>query len=180
MEIWKPIPNYEEKYAVSSLGRVKNIVTGKILKPYYNDHIRYEKVKLYKGEHAETHKIFPVHRLVAYAFLGDMPTEGMQINHKDGCRRNNSVENLEWCTPSENIRHAYAMGLYDEGKDRMAESKMKPVKQFTKDGVFIKEWRSLTDAAKALNLDVSNICNCCKGLIKSTGGYKWQKSNSEL
>ena len=180
MEVWKPVPNYEEKYAVSNLGRVKNIVTGRILKPYYNDHIRYEKVKLYKGEHAEYRKMFMVHRLVASAFLGDMSVYGLQVNHKDGCRRNNKLENLEWVTASENLKHAYAIGLFDEGKIRANEAKMKAVKQFSLDGTFIKEWRSMTEAARSLNLDISNISNCCKGLIKSTGGFKWAKSNSEL
>lgn len=178
MEIWKPVVGFEEKYAVSSLGRVKNIVTGKLLKPYYNDHLRYEKVKLYKGEKAEIRKIKFIHRLVASAFLGDMSTHGMQVNHIDGNRRNNRLENLEWCTASENIKHAYRTGLFDEGKIQSAKKRSIPVEQLSMDGVLVKTWDSMSDASRGLGLDVSNISNCCKGIIKSTGGYKWRKTNS--
>lgn len=179
METWKPVPGFEEKYSVSDLGRVKNTQTGRILKPYYNDNLRYEKVKLYKGEHAEIRKMFFVHRLVAYAFLGDLSKKGLQINHKDGNRRNNSLDNLEWCTSSENLKHAYAIGLFDEGKIRSDKAKMKPVVQLSMDGEPVRTWQSMSEAARTLGIDVSNICNCCKGIIKSTGGYKWKKLNSE-
>lgn len=62
------------------------------------------------NEHGEKH--FPIHRIVAAAFLGEPDDPSLVVNHKDGMKTNNRVENLEWCTNLENMRHSRAMGLH--------------------------------------------------------------------
>lgn len=91
-------------YSVSSLGRVRRETTrtcakaGMILKPGMRG--RYLRVSV-------NHRSVSVHRLVAEAFLGPCP-EGEQVNHKDCCKTNNRLSNLEYVTPVENVRHARA------------------------------------------------------------------------
>ena len=59
---------------------------------------------------------------------------------------------------------------------QLIETNRRPVKQCDMNDEFIKEWYSMSEAARSLNINVSNICNCCKGLVKSAGGYKWRKA----
>lgn len=104
-EMWMPIVGYEGIYEVSNFGRVKSNKFGKerILKPY--DCHGYREVDLRLNNKS---KRFRVHRLVAVAFIPNQnPEIKTFINHKDGNRGNNHVDNLEWCTQSENVEHAY-------------------------------------------------------------------------
>ena len=101
-EIWKSIKGYEGHYFVSNLGSVKtnnHYGSGKdaILKPA-KDNKGYLRVSLTKDKILKTYK---VHRLVALAFI-ENPNNKPYVNHIDGNRANNHVENLEWVTPSEN------------------------------------------------------------------------------
>ena len=98
------------------------------------------------------------------------------MNHIDGDKLNNAASNLEWCTQSENQEHAYKMGL--NGPEKANEKTRKKVLQINEDGAVIKEWESMSDAARALGLQVSNISHCCNGRIKRTGGYKWSLDTS--
>jgi len=107
-EIWKDIIGYEGIYQVSSHGRIKRIkpgkgaVVGRILK-ICPDTNGYAQLNLYnEGEinHVQ------VHRLVAQAFL-TCPSGNHQVNHKNGDPLDNRVSNLEWVTPSQNLKHAY-------------------------------------------------------------------------
>jgi len=107
-EIWKDVVGYKGLYQVSSLGRVKRIGRGKgaqagrILRPM-RDGAGYFQVVLYRGG-KRTAKM--VHRLVLEAHVGPAP-EGCEVNHRNGAKTDNCVENLEWVTRSENMRHAY-------------------------------------------------------------------------
>ena len=113
-EVWKDIAGYEGKYQVSNLGRVrslqyhntKGIVRIGYLKPA-TDGCGYLRCTLSKNNKLTT---FKVHRLVASAFI-DNPNNLPQVNHKDGDKQNNNVDNLEWCNNSQNQLHAYANGL---------------------------------------------------------------------
>ena len=118
-EIWKPIPNFEGLYEVSNLGRVKALKRKKNCNRgwgWIKEHImkqttansEYYRVPLTNKEHLK--KYYLVHRLVAQAFIPN-PNNLPQVNHKDGNKSNNCVNNLEWITREDNIKHAYKMGL---------------------------------------------------------------------
>ena len=169
-EIWEWIEGYEGKYQVSNLGRVRSvdrwranrsngyIQKGQILKANL-DH-GYERVNLYKNGKM---KHCRVHRLVAQTFL-ENPFGKEQVNHIDGNKRNNRLDNLEWCTPKENNQHAI------DNKLKSLESSNKEIYCFQNG----KTYKSLTLAAKELGLYKSNICKVCKGKRKSTGGYTFK------
>ncbi len=113
-EIWKDVVGYEGLYEVSSLGRVKSLpkMAGVRWQPekqssIFTDKHGYCKVNLYKNN---THKQCYVHILVATTFLSNVENKP-QVNHIDGNKSNNSIENLEWCTAKENVLHAYSIGL---------------------------------------------------------------------
>lgn len=112
-EQWKPVVGYEGLYEVSNLGRVRSMfsyysrggVCVKILKLTQS----YGYLTCGLRKHG-VWKNFGVHRLVAEAFLPN-PEKYTQINHKNGLKYDNSVDNLEWCTQKQNVRHAISTGL---------------------------------------------------------------------
>lgn len=83
---------------------------------------------------------------------------------KDGNKLNNNVDNLEWVTYSENMLHAYDIGLL----------KRKQVLMSTKNGKPLLVFSSLREASRELNIYISSISECCNGKRKTAGGYKWQ------
>lgn len=121
LEIWKDVQGYEGRYQVSNLGNVKSLKdnTGKPrekLRSLATDKLGYKKVDLYrKGDKPKTHL---VHRLVAKAFLPN-PENKPMVNHKDSNPSNNHIENLEWCTQSENIIHGYREGNIKPTRHRL-------------------------------------------------------------
>ena len=94
-ELWKPIPHEDGRYMVSSHGRVKNVQTERILKPYVGDRAGHLRVDLSSSRHY-------VHVLVAEAFIGPRPP-GQEVCHGDNNPTNNHVENLRWDTRSKNV-----------------------------------------------------------------------------
>ena len=106
-EEWKPIEESNNIYSASNMGRIKNNITGNVLKPI--DFSKgYKKVNL----HLENGKRLTrqVHRLVAMAFIPN-PENKPEVNHKNGNKSDNRVDNLEWVTSEENRKHAYDTGL---------------------------------------------------------------------
>lgn len=182
-EIWKDIDGYTGLYQVSNLGNVRklrfiNNMTNKekvfLITPKLIN-TGYYKVMLYKGGKWEN--AF-VHRLVAAAFI---PNEAgrPQVNHIDGNKTNNVVTNLEWCTQSENNRHAYRTGLRSApatGRFGADSYKAIPVEMLDKDtGKVICRFGSLIDAAKYVGAKKScHICSCCKGKLKTAYGHGWR------
>lgn len=171
MEEWKNIKNYEGLYQVSNKGRIKALprtwkcTNGgtrsheEIILSQANGTKGYKLVHLSKNGISKTYK---VHRLVAEAFIpntNNLP----QINHKDECKENNSVENLEWCTNEYNNRYG----------NRILKSS-KAVYQYSINNELIKKYNSVSDAARLNNYNsIGNISNCCLGLKKTYKGYKW-------
>lgn len=122
-EIWKDIPDYEGYYQVSNLGRVRSLDRTLTLTSRGATYSRTKKgcvlaPSLQRGYYFVSlyRQLKPfriaVHALVAQAFIGDRP-KGFQVNHLDGNKLNNSFDNLEYCSPKENTRHAHATGLCD-------------------------------------------------------------------
>ena len=113
-ELWQPIAGYDD-YHISNYGRMKSFCKGKvkILKPSINGQ-GYLTVGLTKDG---KQKPFRINRLVALAFIPS-PNAKPQINHIDCHKLNNYVENLEWVTARENIKHTYDMGLAPKGQER--------------------------------------------------------------
>lgn len=121
MEMWKEIPGTEGQYQISNYGKVRTVKTGRVLTPAIDER-GYERVCLFKYDRERRYK---VHRLVAITFIPN-PDNKPQVNHKDGNKRNNFVDNLEWVTNEENMRHANATGLR-EGHQRFCESRKKRI-----------------------------------------------------
>lgn len=106
MEIFKEIQGFEGLYEISNLGNIKNVIKNKLLK--FGKHNQgYLQVSLSKNNKKTT---FKIHRLIAIYFI-DNPNNYKIINHVDGNKLNNSIENLEWCTSKHNNEHAYKLGL---------------------------------------------------------------------
>lgn len=108
-EEWRDIEGYNGKYQISNYGRIKSFYnkTPRILTPFLVRCTGYLACVLrLQGKRGER----DIHRLVAKAFIPN-PDNKPQVNHIDGCRWNSVVSNLEWCTPSENTKHAYDLGL---------------------------------------------------------------------
>ena len=126
-EIWKDIVGYETKYQVSNFGRVrsldryplfkdgrKRLLKGKVLKPV-KDHNGRLYVKLSNNENVRKNK--SISRMVATAFLGSPEDVLLEVNHIDGNPLNNHIENLEWTTRQENMKHAVDNNLFRTGED---------------------------------------------------------------
>lgn len=173
MEEWKPVPGYEGLYEVSDRGRVKSLARktnnqyGKediILSPgWVHNKNGYLFVHLCKDGVRER---FLVHRLVALVFIPN-PFNLPMVNHKDENPQNNSVENLEWCGADYNIN-------YGNRTYRAVFKKSIPVFQYTKNGVFVKEYRSAVEAERETGICSQNISKCRAGKLPSAGGYIWK------
>lgn len=103
MEKWKDIADYEGLYEVSCRGNIRNKKTLKVLSNKSNSYVV---VNLTKNGIS---KNYNAHRIVAEAFI-DNPLSKKQVNHINGIKNDNRIENLEWCTPSENVNHSWRIG----------------------------------------------------------------------
>lgn len=163
MEIWKDIPGYE-KYQISNLGNFKK---GKQkLKTHKNKRNGYIYIAVYNGKY----KLFRVHKLVAQLFIAN-PENKPFVNHIDGNKENNKIENLEWCTQKENVKHAIEVLKVDYSKG-IEKTHLKSQKKIIRsDG---KTYNSIKEAKKDLNNEHAHIVEVCQGKLKKTCGYGWQ------
>ena len=168
-EIWKDIEGYEGKYQVSNLGNVKSLSylgTGKekLLKPFKTED-GYLFIGLNKNN---KRKFYKIHRLVAQAFI-DNPNNYPIINHKDENKRNNNMNNLEWCTIKYNIN-------YGTATKRRSEKLFKPIYCLELD----KYYKSVTQASEELKIKQANISAVLNGRFKQTKGYTFRYANQVL
>ena len=157
---WREVKEYSN-YEVNQLGEIRHKKRQKILKPRDNNGgYQYVNFKI-NGKNTN----FAVHRIVANAFIPN-PNGYTEVNHKDYNKKNNCVDNLEWVSSSQNKQHSY---LKQENK----KSRGKAVNQYTKEGIFLKTFNSVSDAAKELGCCVAAISNCCLGRTKTSQGFQW-------
>lgn len=180
-EVWKNIDWIELSgdYQISNIGNIKNKTTGKILKPYLGKY-GYYLLTLRNKNHKTVN--YRVHRLVAQAFIPN-PENKPEIDHINTIKTDNRVENLRWVTKTENCNNSLSLKHLKEkmsdgrnymcGRYGVLHPNSKPVLQLDLDGNFIREWDCAADVERELGICASNIRNCCKGNIKSVGGYKW-------
>lgn len=168
-EVWKTIEEYP-RYSVSNQGRVRNNKTGKIIKPFRIG----SKGQQYYAVDFYPKKSVRVHRLVAKAFISN-PESKREVNHIDGNKLNNSVDNLEWVTGSENCTHAYNV----LGRKKFYGSSNHNSKKIMRieDG---KVYGSLAEAVRDLNLSGhSDLSECLHGKRKEVAGYHWRFVDEE-
>ena len=176
-----PVIGFEE-YLVSPNGEVFSCKTNKTLKLQKMTN-GYLFVALRKNG-----KTFQktVHRLIAEAFIpnkNNLPC----VDHIDGSRTNNNVNNLRWCTQQQNLTYLIAtkrrkIAQSNEicklkvrfGKQRNnAVNQDKPVIAVNSNGEYFGSWNSIRDAGKNTGIDYSSIAKCCRGKYKTAGGLRW-------
>lgn len=161
-EIWKDI-EFDKNYKVSNTGKIYSVRSNKI--------INGEKTKKGYIRVALTNaKRYLVHVLVAQTFIPN-PENKEQVNHIDGNKQNNCVENLEWTTQSENMKHAYKLGLQRHRKSGEIYN-ARAVVQLDLDNNYIREWDSISEAQQTLK--INHIWSVCKNERNQCGGYKWK------
>ena len=163
MENWKTIENVTN-YEVSDLGQIRNTKTNYILKGRLSKS-GYLQVSLTDKE-TKKQKNYYIHRLVAIYFLENLDNK-REVNHKDGNKLNNNVDNLEWVTPSENQKHRQKI----LGKTKTSQRK---IGKFNKNHVLIEEYSSIVDAAKSFGKSRVNIDNALQGKQKTAYGFIWE------
>ena len=160
MERWSSIPNTH--YSISSEGRVRNDETNKI-KSMDATSDGYHKVDLYSNGKRTSVR---VHRLVAEAFIPN-PNELPQINHIDGNKENNNINNLEWVNNSQNMIHAYRTGLATPHPTYGMRGHKNPNGGRKGIPIFCVEtnqtFSSAAEAEQITGIPDSCICDCLKG-----------------
>jgi hypothetical protein len=172
MEEWRDAVGYEGYYQISSHGKVRSISSGNEMS-IFSDNRGYQRVALRKNGFQ---KKIRVHRLVCISFLPN-PDNKPFVNHKDGNPSNNNIENLEWVTNSENVRHAYTVlgkNGPNKGKFGKLNHKSKAVKMIDYAGNVIRIFDCVRDAARIGGFDNGCVSKCCNGKLKKHGGFIWE------
>jgi hypothetical protein len=173
--MWKSVPEFEGLYEVADTGRIRSVerrvecvyggrtVTrlykAKILKPLLHRK-GYLKVRLYRTK--DDWQSFFVHRIVATAFI-ENPSNLAQVNHKDGNKSNNAVENLEWMTNADNMRHAFSTGVRANqsgsgaSNARLTEDQVRLVVRLRGEG------HAAAEIAKLVDCTQRNVRKICSG-----------------
>lgn len=160
MEKWAGISGFPN-YQVSDKGHIRNVLSGAVLKPQLYGSCKYHIVCLDRGRPAVAHKRL-VHRLVAQAFLLN-PENKAEVNHINGDKFDNRVDNLEWCTHGENQFHASkVLNRFNKKRVRCVETG--------------EVFASVGSAAKAVGVRRETLRDACNGrkYTHTAGGYHWE------
>lgn len=168
-EQWREVQGYNGRYQVSDMGNVRSAWFGKLIKPQ-GQNSGYQMVSLtYKRKH----KNMLVHRLVANAFLPLI--EGKHVvNHLNGDKSDNRLNNIEWCSQSENVLHAFKTGR-KKAHGLPARWRYSPVRAI-QSGLSL-SYESVTSASRALRVGRSAISNVLTGRARTAGGYTFEYAN---
>ena len=151
-------------YAVNELGEVYSLRKNRTISPKVN-HDGYLRVQLWSANQCE---FVAIHRLIAETFLPN-PDNKPFVNHIDGDKANNTVENLEWCTQKENIAHAWKNGL----SHRHLNTSGIAVRQIDSEKNIVGEFQSMMEAERVTEIPHSNIS---QSILRNgtAGGYRWE------
>lgn len=166
-EEWRTINNFPT-HEVSNLGNIRNKKTKRTRK-FGKDRYGYYQLNIYNGHY----NYVKVHRLVAIAFIPN-PLNKPQVNHINGIKTDNRVENLEWCSCKENIHHAHLLGI--SNNKHLEEYYKKSCKKVAKikDGKVIEIYPSLEKAAKSVGVRYTSITYACKKETRTFKGFQWK------
>lgn len=172
-EVWKDVVGYEGIYQVSNLGQLKNIKHNRLLTGAINRY-GYVSVVLIKDKKVKNTRM---HRLIAETFIPN-PKNKNQVNHINGIKTDNRVENLEWVSNHENVIHAWENGLTRplwKNKFGKNHNRSKEIYQIDKNtNLVIKKFYGCSEAERETGVKRQNIHLCCSGKAKTAGGYKWE------
>lgn len=182
-EVWKQIPGFSPQYFVSNIGRVKSVGSeftarwGNLQKS--NGGIL--RISSFRGGYKRVNldrKGYGVHRVMALAFLEPIPTPKHQVNHKNGIKKDNRIENLEWMTPGENTQHAVDIGLLKSIKG-LDNKRSFQIAQCDLNGEVLAVYASGGEAERATDVRSTNIYLAIKGVYKQVRGFIWKKITKE-
>ena len=167
MESWRTIPASKGKIEISDKGNIRSLLRGEpfVLK-CQEDNSGYYRVRATIERQKMT---FKIHREVAKAFIPN-PNNLPQVNHKDGNKKNNAVDNLEWVTSRENALHAIKTGLWDtviEGARRENEKRKTPIIGFC--GETVKHFESVSEAERYIGS--RHVSDVIKGKRSQAKGW---------
>ena len=195
-EVWSQIPGYNNIYEISNYGNVRSIDRAVNAKNGSTRIVKGRDIKLINNglyyvvglaKNGKTKQCF-VHRLVAEAFIPNVENFKC-VNHKDGNKLNNKVDNLEWCTIEYNVKDAWKNGLMGipKGKENkmfgrfgINANKSKPVYQYDLNMNFIKKWDCQRDVQRELGFSEKSISNCVLGKQKTAYEFIWLDKLKEL
>lgn len=182
---WKEIDGYEGYYEVSDSGLVRSMDRIIVDKNGHKTFHTGKNMKLTRGKSHETkdgyflvnlHKnsvsdVVQVHILVAKAFIPN-PCRLPTVNHKDGDKANNNVDNLEWASYGENNIHAL--------RHKLRSPRGNPIVQKTLDGRVVNYFSSTCDATRKTGVSTGSISHCLNHRTKSAGGFVWEKLSKSV
>lgn len=175
-EIWKSCVGFEGRYEVSDLGRVRSLISSKILKPRIHKQ-GYVSAMLYDATSKPANHF--VHRLVSFAFIGNQPKDRKDVNHINGIKSDNRVSNLEWTNDSLNVTHAFRVLGHKKtitrpwlGKFGDDHHGSKSVIRFGK-GEPEKRYASISQV-EIDGFNFKHVSAVCRNQRKRHGGYFWR------
>lgn len=161
MAEWVVIEEFPD-YEINRDGVVRNRKSGRLK---YATQDRYSEMSFQKDR---KQYIKHIHVLLARAFIPN-PMDKPEVNHIDGNKNNNSLDNLEWVTRRENNLHARRTGLHKSDGD-------KAVSQYTKEGQYVASFKSISEASRKTGIGISGISSVARGqkYCHTAGGYVWK------
>ena len=172
-EIWLPIEGYADNFEVSNIGRVKtrlrkHVAKEKLVTIYFDNH-GYSMCQLFEPVNKlgvnRKRWLVKIHRLVAKAFITNSDNKPF-VNHINGIKSDNRVENLEWCTATENIRHSFDIlkrKPTNLGRFGSEHNQAKQIVQISPEGDLVKVWDSIIEAANYFDISAGSISSCLTG-----------------